>query len=215
MFGFWGVKILKFFNADPGSWMETVRIRDPGWKKVGPRIRDKHPGSATLGKKFNLCITERFIMILCVYRRKRRRSPPQSRAAAASGAGSPRARPEAMRRPRPRRRRAQSSRPCLPWRSSVSSTPSRMWTWSTARRTTATSPPINSSFRLSGGFSCFFQSLYCSYRDCPASLEIFNLNLKGALWMLQWLSSILCGNLVGTVYFSIFYHLTKMGKIRM
>ncbi len=28
--------------------METVRIRDPGWKKVGSGIRDKHPGSATL-----------------------------------------------------------------------------------------------------------------------------------------------------------------------
>ncbi len=28
--------------------METVRIRDPGWKKVGFGIRDKHPGSATL-----------------------------------------------------------------------------------------------------------------------------------------------------------------------
>jgi hypothetical protein len=27
--------------------METVRIRDPGWKKVGSGIRDKHPGSAT------------------------------------------------------------------------------------------------------------------------------------------------------------------------
>jgi hypothetical protein len=26
--------------------METVRIRDPGWKKVGSGIRDKHPGSA-------------------------------------------------------------------------------------------------------------------------------------------------------------------------
>jgi hypothetical protein len=26
----------------------TVRIRDPGWKKVGTGIRDKHPGSATL-----------------------------------------------------------------------------------------------------------------------------------------------------------------------
>jgi hypothetical protein len=38
---FFGVKILKFFDADPGSGMETVRIRDPGWKKVGsPRIRD-------------------------------------------------------------------------------------------------------------------------------------------------------------------------------
>jgi hypothetical protein len=28
--------------------METVRIWDPGWKKVGSGIRDKHPGSATL-----------------------------------------------------------------------------------------------------------------------------------------------------------------------
>ena len=28
--------------------METVRIRDPGWKKVGSGIRDKHSGSATL-----------------------------------------------------------------------------------------------------------------------------------------------------------------------
>jgi hypothetical protein len=25
---FWGVKILKFFVVDPGSGMETVRIRD-------------------------------------------------------------------------------------------------------------------------------------------------------------------------------------------
>jgi hypothetical protein len=32
---FW-VKILKFFDADPGSGMEKIRIRD------------KHPGSATL-----------------------------------------------------------------------------------------------------------------------------------------------------------------------
>jgi hypothetical protein len=34
---------------DPGSGMETVGIRDPGWKKVGSGIRDKHPGSAALG----------------------------------------------------------------------------------------------------------------------------------------------------------------------
>jgi hypothetical protein len=45
---FLGVKILKFFDEDPGSGMETVRIRDPGWNKVGSGIRDKHPGSATL-----------------------------------------------------------------------------------------------------------------------------------------------------------------------
>jgi hypothetical protein len=43
-FGF-EVKILNFFDADPGSGMETVRIRDPGWKKGGSEIRDKHPGS--------------------------------------------------------------------------------------------------------------------------------------------------------------------------
>jgi hypothetical protein len=49
IFWFFGVKILKFFYADPGSGMETVRIRDPGWKKVGSGARDKHPGSATLG----------------------------------------------------------------------------------------------------------------------------------------------------------------------
>jgi hypothetical protein len=47
-FAFLVVKILKFFDEDPGSGMETVRIRDPGWKKVGSGIRDKHPGSATL-----------------------------------------------------------------------------------------------------------------------------------------------------------------------
>ncbi len=33
LFGFFGVKILKFFDADPGSGTETGRIRDPGWKK--------------------------------------------------------------------------------------------------------------------------------------------------------------------------------------
>jgi hypothetical protein len=40
---FVGVKILKFFDADPGSGMEKIRIRDGKF-----RIRDKHPGSATL-----------------------------------------------------------------------------------------------------------------------------------------------------------------------
>jgi hypothetical protein len=56
-FCFFGVKILKFFYEDPGSGMETVRIRDPGsgMEKVGSGIRDpgsgirdKHPGSTTL-----------------------------------------------------------------------------------------------------------------------------------------------------------------------
>jgi hypothetical protein len=31
--------------------MEKSRIRDPGWKKVGSGIRDKHLGSATLDKQ--------------------------------------------------------------------------------------------------------------------------------------------------------------------
>ncbi len=35
-FGFFGVKILKFFDADPGSGMETVRIQDPDGKKSDP-----------------------------------------------------------------------------------------------------------------------------------------------------------------------------------
>jgi hypothetical protein len=34
------VKILKFFDANPG------------WKKFGSRIRDKHPGSTTLIKGY-------------------------------------------------------------------------------------------------------------------------------------------------------------------
>jgi hypothetical protein len=48
------VKILIFFDADPGSRREKIRIRDgkksdpnPG-SESGIRIRDKHPGSATL-----------------------------------------------------------------------------------------------------------------------------------------------------------------------
>ena len=42
-FAFFGVKILKFFDEDPGSGMETVRIRDPGSGMEKSRIRD--PGS--------------------------------------------------------------------------------------------------------------------------------------------------------------------------
>jgi hypothetical protein len=42
------VKILKFFDADPGSVMEKFRIWDPRRKKFGSGISDKHPGSATL-----------------------------------------------------------------------------------------------------------------------------------------------------------------------
>jgi hypothetical protein len=40
---FWGVKISKFFDEDPGS-----EIRDPGWRQFGSGIRDgkkSDPGS--------------------------------------------------------------------------------------------------------------------------------------------------------------------------
>jgi hypothetical protein len=36
--GFFGVKILKFFDADPGSGMDKVWIRDPGWIQFGSRM---------------------------------------------------------------------------------------------------------------------------------------------------------------------------------
>jgi hypothetical protein len=38
-----GIKILKFFDADSGSGMEKIRIRDG---KI--QFRDKHPGFATM-----------------------------------------------------------------------------------------------------------------------------------------------------------------------
>jgi hypothetical protein len=48
---FW-VKIIKFFDADPGSGMNKIRIRevknsDPGSKKLGSRTGINIPGSAT------------------------------------------------------------------------------------------------------------------------------------------------------------------------
>jgi hypothetical protein len=46
-----GVRTLKFFDADPGFGMEKLRIRDPG-EKI--RIRDKHPESAALFLNFCL-----------------------------------------------------------------------------------------------------------------------------------------------------------------
>jgi hypothetical protein len=45
-----GVKILKFFDAD--TWIRNGDSSDPGWKKVGSGIRDKHPGCATLAYYF-------------------------------------------------------------------------------------------------------------------------------------------------------------------
>jgi hypothetical protein len=49
-FAFFGLKYLNSLMRirDLGSGMETVRIQNPGWKKVGSGIREKHPGSATL-----------------------------------------------------------------------------------------------------------------------------------------------------------------------
>jgi hypothetical protein len=44
---FW-VKILEFFDADAARDPGIFVIRDPGWKKFGSGIRNKHPGSATL-----------------------------------------------------------------------------------------------------------------------------------------------------------------------
>jgi hypothetical protein len=35
-FGFFGVKILKYFDADPGSRIRDGDSSDPGWKKSDP-----------------------------------------------------------------------------------------------------------------------------------------------------------------------------------
>ncbi len=45
---FFGVKILKFFDEDPGFGIREVDSSDPGSGMEKSRIRDKHPGSATL-----------------------------------------------------------------------------------------------------------------------------------------------------------------------
>jgi hypothetical protein len=42
------VKILNFFDADPGSELEKIRIKYAGSGTEKIRIRDKHPGSASL-----------------------------------------------------------------------------------------------------------------------------------------------------------------------
>jgi hypothetical protein len=39
--------LMRIWFRDPGIFL----IRDPGWKKFDPGIRDKHPGSATLVSK--------------------------------------------------------------------------------------------------------------------------------------------------------------------
>ncbi len=45
---FFCVKILKFFDADPGSGMRKIRIRDGKNLDPGFGIRKKRPGSAIL-----------------------------------------------------------------------------------------------------------------------------------------------------------------------
>ncbi len=42
-FGFFGVKILKFFDEDPGSGDLGWDSSDPGWKKVGSGISIPDP----------------------------------------------------------------------------------------------------------------------------------------------------------------------------
>ncbi len=55
---FW-VKILKFFDVDPVSGMENIRIRDPSWKAVGSGIRaGKKSGVGDL--IFKLCFSDFF-----------------------------------------------------------------------------------------------------------------------------------------------------------
>jgi hypothetical protein len=53
-FGFLG---LKYLNS-------LMRIRDPGWKKVGSGIRDKHPGSATVEENCGPCWSGIYLPLL-------------------------------------------------------------------------------------------------------------------------------------------------------
>jgi hypothetical protein len=45
---FFGIKILKFFDGDPGSGMKRIRIRDPGWKKLVSGINIPDPQQCSL-----------------------------------------------------------------------------------------------------------------------------------------------------------------------
>jgi hypothetical protein len=51
-FGFFGVKILKFFDADPGSGMETVLIRDGKKSDPGSWINIPDPQHGFFGCQF-------------------------------------------------------------------------------------------------------------------------------------------------------------------
>jgi hypothetical protein len=59
---FWVQKILKFFDADPGSGIEKIRIRYPRWGKFGSEIRN-------IGEEMNILFfcdgTENQIAAVC------------------------------------------------------------------------------------------------------------------------------------------------------
>jgi hypothetical protein len=42
------VKVIKFFDADPGSGMQEIRIGDPGWEKAGSGINIPDPQQSSL-----------------------------------------------------------------------------------------------------------------------------------------------------------------------
>jgi hypothetical protein len=52
-------------NSDPGSGMRDGNKSDPGSGMEKSRIRDKHPGSATL-----LLITIRYLLVIFIYLQK-------------------------------------------------------------------------------------------------------------------------------------------------
>jgi len=61
-FAFFGVKILKFFDEDPGSGMETVRIRDGKKSDPGSGINIPDPPhcishTTIFGFYFSVCIS--------------------------------------------------------------------------------------------------------------------------------------------------------------
>jgi hypothetical protein len=62
---FFGVNTPNFFDADLGSGMEKIRIRDE--KKFGSGIRENHPGSATQYKRTENLIVKVFFASYCFY----------------------------------------------------------------------------------------------------------------------------------------------------
>ncbi len=50
---FFGVKILKLFDADPGSGIKKIQIRDPGWKKFGSGINIPDPRNTAQIQSFS------------------------------------------------------------------------------------------------------------------------------------------------------------------